>query len=70
MPANISWRKMVKKFRKMGFVGPCSGSKHSFMIKDDLKVRIPSDHGSDISVGLIYEILSQAGINKKIWDKA
>ena len=70
MPANILWRKMVKKFRNLGFIGPNSGSKHSFMVKGSLKVRIPSNHGNDISVDLINEILRQAGINKKIWDKA
>ena len=40
------------------------------MIKGDLKVHIPLDHGSDISAGLINEILRQAGIDKKHWDKA
>ena len=70
MPTNISWRKMVKKFRNLRFEGPYSGGKHFFMKNGSLKVRIPSDHGSDISVGLINKILKQAGINKKKWDKA
>ena len=68
MPANISWRKMVKKFRKLGFNGPFSGGKHKFMVRGNLKVRIPSDHGSDISVGLINEIIIQSGIKKNDWD--
>ena len=50
MPTNISWQKMVKKFRNLGFEGPFSGGKHSFMKDGSLKVRIPSDHGSDIVV--------------------
>lgn len=70
MPANISWRKMVKKFRKLGFDGPISGGKHSFVIKGSLKVHIPSNHGSDINIGLINEILRQANIDKKEWDDA
>ena len=69
MPTSISWRKMVKKFKKLGFSGPYSGGKHSFMARGSLKVRIPSDHGSDIGAGLINELLKQAGIDKGRWDK-
>ncbi|MBU1289888.1 type II toxin-antitoxin system HicA family toxin [Patescibacteria group bacterium] len=69
MPKNISWRKLVKNFRKLGFDGPYSGGKHQFMAKDSLKVHIPSKHQGDISAGLVSEILRQAGINKKEWDK-
>lgn len=68
MPANISWRKMIIKFRKLGFDGPIGGGKHFFMLRGCLKVRIPSNHGSDVSVGLINEILRQAGISKSEWD--
>ncbi len=68
MPANISWRKMVKKFKNLKFEGPYSGGKHLFIVKGSLKIHIPSNHGSDISVGLINEILKQAKINKKDWD--
>jgi len=39
------------------------------MAKDSLKVHIPSKHQGDISAGLVSEILRQAGINKKEWDK-
>ncbi len=38
------------------------------MIQGSLKLHIPSDHGSDIGIGLINEVLKQAGINKKNWD--
>lgn len=69
MPKNISWRKLVQNFRRLNFEGPYSGDKHQFMKKDSLKVRIPSKHQGDISAGLASEILRQAGINKKEWDK-
>ena len=68
MPASISWRKLVKKFRSLGFVGPYSGGKHLFMIKGELKVHIPNPHRGDISVSLINEIIRQAGISKHDWD--
>ena len=69
MPKNISWRKLVRNFKKFGFEGPHSGGKHQFMKKNSLKVHIPSKHKNDIGAGLVSEILRQAGINKKQWDK-
>ncbi|MDP3763099.1 MAG: type II toxin-antitoxin system HicA family toxin [bacterium] len=68
MSGNISWRKLVKKFRVLGFDGPYSGGKHLFMIKDELKVHIPNMHKDDISGGLVNEILRQSGISKHDWD--
>jgi predicted RNA binding protein YcfA (HicA-like mRNA interferase family) len=69
MPKNISWRKLVQKFRKLGFDGPYSGGRHLFMIKGDLKVRIPNLHRGDISKHLIAEILRQASISAEEWNK-
>lgn len=68
MPKNISWRKMVQKFRRLGFDGPYSGGRHLFMIKGKLKVHIPNPHKGDISKDLIMEILRQAEIFPKDWD--
>ena len=60
MPKNISYRELVRRFRKLGFDGPYSGGRHLFMVKNELKVHIPNPHGKDISVFLINEILRQA----------
>ena len=68
MPKNISWRKLVQKFRKLGFDGPYSGGRHLFMAKRNFKIRIPNPHRGDISKCLIKEILRQAGISSKEWD--
>ena len=68
MPANISWRKLVQKFRALKFDGPYSGGRHLFMIKGKLKVHIPNSHQGNASVGLVNEILRQAGISKHDWD--
>lgn len=68
MPKNISLRKLIQKFNKLGFDGPYSGGRHLFMIKGNLKVRIPNPHKGDISQHLIAEILRQAGISSKEWN--
>lgn len=70
MPKNISWRKLVQKFRRLGFDGPYSGGRHLFMVKDDLKVRIPNPHRGDISRHLVAEILRQAGVDDDEWTPA
>ena len=68
MPKNISWRKLVKNFKQLGFSGPYTGGKHLFMVKGDLKLRISNPHGGDISRGLLSEILRQAGVSSDEWN--
>jgi predicted RNA binding protein YcfA (HicA-like mRNA interferase family) len=71
MPASISRRELVRKFRTFGFEGPFSGGKHQFMVKAERKVRIPNPHGDrEIHVSLVNEILRQAGISPREWDEA
>jgi len=70
MVKNVSWRRLVQKFRRLGFDGPYSGGRHLFMVKGELKIRIPNPHRGDISKHLIAEILRQAGISDNEWDKA
>ena len=70
MPKNISWRKIVQKFRRLGFDGPYSGGRHLFMEKGEHRVHIPNQHQGDISRGLVKEILEHTGISKEEWDKA
>jgi predicted RNA binding protein YcfA (HicA-like mRNA interferase family) len=68
MPKNISWRRLIQKFRRLGFDGPYSGGRHLFMTKGELKVRIPNPHRDDISKHLVAEILRQAGITNDEWE--
>lgn len=68
MLKSVSWRKLIQKFRKLGFDGPYSGGRHLFMAKGELKVRVPNPHSSDISAHLLSEILRQAGISKDDWN--
>ena len=68
MPSNISLRKLIQKFHKLGFDGPYSGGRHLFMIKKELKGRIPNPHKGDVSKHLVSEILRQAGISSREWN--
>jgi predicted RNA binding protein YcfA (HicA-like mRNA interferase family) len=67
MPKNISWRKLVQRLKEFGFDGPCSGGRHLFMVKGDLKLHIPNPHRGDISADLLSEVLRQASISSKEW---
>ena len=67
----MSRRELIRRFRALGFVGPVSGGRHQFMAKGARKVRIPNPHGGQaIHIGLVREILRQAGIAPDEWDKA
>lgn len=68
MPKSISWRKLVRKFRKLGFDGPYSGGRHLFMVNGALKVHIPNPHRGDISAHLIAEILRHAAVGVDEWE--
>jgi hypothetical protein len=69
MPKALSLKKLILRLRVYEFTGPYSGGKHSFMIKGSLKLRMPNPHRSDISSALLAEILRQAGISSKDWDR-
>lgn len=70
MSGSISWRKLVQKFRRLGFDGPYAGGRHLFMKKGELKVIIPNPHHHDIYGNLVAEILRQAGISFEKWEGA
>ena len=59
---------LVLKFRALGFDGPHSGGRHLFVVRGELKVRIPNPHRGDISKHLLAEILRQAGISNDVWE--
>ncbi len=65
----ISRRDLIKFLRKAGFDGPYSGGKHQFMVKENIILRIPNPHQSDIAKSLLIRILRQANITKKEWEK-
>ena len=69
MPKPISVKKLIRNLIILGFHGPYSGGRHMFMIRGSLKLRVPNPHQGDISKSLLSEILRQAGISVKDWDK-
>jgi len=65
----ISRKDLIRCLRAMGFDGPYSGGKHSFMIKGDVTLTLPNPHRGDISRELLARILRQAGISRKEWEQ-
>jgi predicted RNA binding protein YcfA (HicA-like mRNA interferase family) len=65
----VSRKDLIRRFRAMGFDGPYSGGKHSFMTKHDLAVTIPNPHKRDIGRELLSRILRQAGITRQQWEE-
>jgi predicted RNA binding protein YcfA (HicA-like mRNA interferase family) len=71
MPAikPIKQKELIRFFRKLDFDGPYSGGKQQFMVKGDLRIRIPNPHKKDIGKNLLKLILKEAEISKKTWEK-
>ncbi len=65
----ISRRDLIANFRKLGWSGPHTGSKHAYMSKGDRDQRIPNHHHGDISTPMLREILRQAGISRAEWER-
>ena len=65
----VDRKELIRRLRLLGFQGPYSGTRHQFMKKGQLKLRIPNPHGSDIGVQLLKLILKQAGISDTQWEE-
>lgn len=63
----VSWRELVKRLRALGFDGPYQVGPHPYMVKGDLSLTIPNDHGKDIGTDLLARILRQAGVSRDEW---
>ena len=61
---------LVRALRSLGFDGPYSGSKHQFMVRGSVTLRIPNPHQTDIGRDLLSRVLRQAGIDRDAWEKA
>ncbi len=60
-------RVLIRKLRKLGFVGPYSAARHQYMERESVRIFIPNPHGKDIGVPIIKQILKQAGIDRDIF---
>ncbi len=60
---------LIYYLRQLGFDGPYSGGNHQFMVKENLTLRIPNPHHSDIGESLLVRLLKQARIDRADWEK-
>ena len=60
---------LIRYLKELGFQGPYEGGRHQFMIRGQLKLRIPNPHGSDIGRDLLSKILRQAEIGREEWEQ-
>jgi predicted RNA binding protein YcfA (HicA-like mRNA interferase family) len=65
----IKQKELIRFLRKLDFTGPYSGGKHQFMVRGDLRIRIPNPHKKDIGKNLLKLILKEAEISKETWEK-
>jgi predicted RNA binding protein YcfA (HicA-like mRNA interferase family) len=65
----ISRRKLIRALRDAGFSGPYAGSDHEIMHRREVTIRIPNPHQGDIGRSLLAEILKQAGISRREWER-
>jgi predicted RNA binding protein YcfA (HicA-like mRNA interferase family) len=61
-------RKDLISLIPLGFDGPYAGTKHQFMRRDDITVRLPNPHQSDIGKELLSRMLRQARIDRNEWE--
>ncbi|MTJ09035.1 type II toxin-antitoxin system HicA family toxin [Anabaena sp. UHCC 0204] len=64
----ISRRDLIYYLKQLGFEGPYSGTRHQFMVRDEVRLIIPNPHEGDISKSLLAKILKQAQINRDEWE--
>ncbi len=64
----VKRKDLIRILSHLGFEGPFSGGKHQFMIKGDVRLRVPNPHQADISRDLLVRILHQAGISRDEWE--
>ncbi|MBF0230297.1 MAG: type II toxin-antitoxin system HicA family toxin [Desulfamplus sp.] len=65
----VKRKEFLKYLGKLGFNGPYSGGKHQFMVKEDLTIRVPNPHQSDIGKELLSRLLRQIGISRDEWEQ-
>ena len=65
----IDRKELIRCLRRFGFLGPYSGGKHQLMIKNEITLRLPNPHQSDIGKELLARILRQARISRDDWEK-
>jgi predicted RNA binding protein YcfA (HicA-like mRNA interferase family) len=65
----IKRKDLLRALKKAGFEGPYAGGKHEFLIKGNVRLRLPNPHVGEIGKDLLARILRQAGISREEWEK-
>jgi predicted RNA binding protein YcfA (HicA-like mRNA interferase family) len=62
-------REVLRKLRRLGFVGPLPGGRHAHMVHPETgqMIPVPMHKGKDVSIGLIREIIRELGISRDEW---
>ena len=61
----VNRRILIKKLRKLGFIGPFPATRHEYMKCRNQKIFIPNPHRKDIGIPLLKRIIKQVGISEK-----
>ncbi|MDQ2784824.1 MAG: type II toxin-antitoxin system HicA family toxin [Chloroflexota bacterium] len=65
----MSRRDLIRRLGILGFIGSRAGSKHEFMQRDRLKIRISNPHSGNIDPTLLSDILKEMGISREQWEQ-
>ena len=65
----VSRRDLIRFLRALGFEGPFPGSKHAFMRRGTLDLRLPNPHEGDVGKHLLARLLKQAGVSREEWER-
>ena len=61
----VNRRILIKKLRKIEFIGPFPATRHEYMKRSSQKIFIPNPHGKDIGIPLLKRTIKQVGISEK-----
>jgi len=67
--APISRRDLIRRLRRLG-LGPYSGGRHEFMLRETRRLILPNPHRSNIGVDLLARLLRQAGVSREEWESS
>ena len=64
-------QEVIRKLTRLGFDGPYAGGRHVRMVnfRTGAVIPVPFHKGRDVSVGLIREIIREAGVSRDEWLK-
>ena len=55
----VSRQDFVRKRRQLGFDGPFAGGRHEYLVRGQVRVRVPNPHEGDIGADLLTEFFGR-----------